>query len=130
MLPKLGAVGCAILGGASVIAVAGFGWWAFLHLGWLIDPAYPSAGALAVFTTGVLLSFLVGRTWSAKRCARPSATICRPAMVKRLVANPSLVRLGGEVRDLTIMFCRHPRLHHHLGKDGGGGPYQPCSTTS
>jgi adenylate cyclase len=26
-------------------------------------------------------------------------------MVKRLVANPGLLKLGGEVRDLTIMFC-------------------------
>jgi adenylate cyclase len=28
-----------------------------------------------------------------------------PAMVKRLVANPGLLRLGGEVREMTIMFC-------------------------
>ncbi|HKP27649.1 MAG TPA: adenylate/guanylate cyclase domain-containing protein [Dongiaceae bacterium] len=104
LLPKLGAVGCAILGGVSVIAAAGFGWWAFLHLGWLIDPAYPSAGALTVFTTGVLLSFRRSDI-ERKRVRETFSHYLAPAMVKRLVANPSLVRLGGEVRDLTIMFC-------------------------
>jgi adenylate cyclase len=28
-----------------------------------------------------------------------------PAMVERVAANPGLLRLGGEMRDLTIMFC-------------------------
>jgi adenylate cyclase len=104
LLPKLGPTGCSILGGISVIAVAGFGWWAFLHLGWLIDPAYPAAGALAVFTTGVLLSF-----WRSdvqrKQVRAIFSHYLAPAMVKRLEADPSLVKLGGEVRDLTIMFC-------------------------
>ena len=104
LLPRLGPTGCAILGGASVIVVAGFGWWAFLQVGWLIDPAYPSAGALAVFTTGVLLSFRRSDI-ERKRIRETFGHYLAPAMVKRLVANPSLLRLGGEVRDLTIMFC-------------------------
>ena len=104
LLPKLGAIGCAILGGISVIAAAGFGWWAFLHLGWLIDPAYPSAGALAVFTTGVLLSFW--RSDVQRKLIRTTFShYLNPAMVRRLEADPSLVKLGGEVRNLTIMFC-------------------------
>jgi adenylate cyclase len=104
LLPKLGPTGCAILGGISVIVVAGFGWWAFLHLGWLIDPAYPSAGALAVFTTGVLLSFW--RSDVQRKLIRSTFShYLAPAMVRRLEADPSLVKLGGEVRNLTIMFC-------------------------
>jgi adenylate cyclase len=104
LLPRLGAFGCAILGGTSMIAVAAFGWWAYLHLGWLIDPAYPSVGALAVFTTGVLLSFRRSDV-ERKRVRETFSHYLAPAMVKRLVANPGLLRLGGEVRNLTIMFC-------------------------
>ena len=104
LLPRLGAIGCAILGFTSVVAVAGFAWWAFLEIGWLIDPAYPSAGALAVFTTGVLLSFRRSDV-ERKRVRETFSHYLAPAMVKRLVANPSLLRLGGEVRNLTIMFC-------------------------
>jgi adenylate cyclase len=104
LMPRLGAVGCAILGGTSVLAAIGFGWWAFLDRGWLFDPTYPSAGALAVFTTGVLLSFRRSDL-ERKRVRETFSHYLAPAMVKRLVANPSLLKLGGEVRDLTIMFC-------------------------
>ncbi|MBA4095209.1 MAG: adenylate/guanylate cyclase domain-containing protein [Rhodospirillum sp.] len=104
LLPRLGALGCAIFGFTSVVAVAGFAWWAFLEIGWLIDPAYPSAGALAVFTTAVLLSFRRSDV-ERKRVRETFSHYLAPAMVKRLVANPGLLRLGGEVRNLTIMFC-------------------------
>jgi adenylate cyclase len=103
LLPRLGPVGCAVLGGTSVITAIGYGWWAFLHLHWLIDPVYPSAGALSVFLTGVLLSFF--RSDIERKLVRETFShYLAPAMVKRLVADPSLVRLGGEVRSLTIMF--------------------------
>ncbi|HEV8392115.1 MAG TPA: adenylate/guanylate cyclase domain-containing protein [Dongiaceae bacterium] len=104
LFPRLGPLGSATLGGVSVLIATGFGWWGFLDRGWLIDPAYPSAGALAVFTTGVLLSFRRSDI-ERKRVRETFSHYLAPAMVKRLVANPGLLRLGGEVRDLTIMFC-------------------------
>jgi adenylate cyclase len=104
LLPFLGPTGCATLGGISIAAAAGFGWWAFGHMGWLIDPVYPSVGALGVFMTGVLLSFRRS-DMERKRVRETFGHYLAPAMVKRLVANPALVRLGGEVRDMTIMFC-------------------------
>ncbi|HWA50782.1 MAG TPA: adenylate/guanylate cyclase domain-containing protein [Dongiaceae bacterium] len=104
LLPKLGAVGCAILGAASIAAAVGYGWWAFLQLHWLLDPVYPSAGAGAVFLAGVLLSFRRS-DMERKRVRETFSHYLAPAMVKRLVANPGLLKLGGEVRDLTIMFC-------------------------
>ena len=104
LFPRLGPLGSTILGGASVLVATAFGWWGFLDRGWLIDPAYPSAGALAVFTTGVLLSFRRSDI-ERKRIRETFSHYLAPAMVKRLVANPGLLRLGGEVRNLTIMFC-------------------------
>jgi adenylate cyclase len=104
LFPRLGATSSAILGAASVALVTAFGWWGFLDRGWLIDPAYPAAGALAVFTTGVLLSFWRADT-QRKQVREIFSHYLAPAMVKRLEADPSLVKLGGEVRDLTIMFC-------------------------
>ena len=104
LLPKLGAVGCAILGAVSIAVAVGYGWWAFLHLHWLLDPVYPSVGAGAVFLTGVLMSFRRS-DMERKRVRETFSHYLAPAMVKRLVANPGLLKLGGEVRDLTIMFC-------------------------
>lgn len=104
LLPRLGPTGCAILGGISIIGALGFGSWSFLHMGWLIDPIYPSVGALGVFMTAVLLSFRRS-DMERKRVRETFSHYLSPAMVKRLVANPGLLRLGGEVRNLTIMFC-------------------------
>jgi len=104
LFPRLGPMGCAGLGCFSVLLATGFGWWGFLDRGWLIDPAYPSAASLAVFSAAVLLSFRRSDI-ERKRIRETFGHYLAPAMVKRLVANPSLLRLGGEVRDLTIMFC-------------------------
>lgn len=104
LLPRLGAIGCAVLGCVSIVAAIGYGWWAFLQMHWLIDPVFPSAGALAVFLTGVLLSFRRSDL-ERKQVREMFSHYIAPAMVKRLVANPALLKLGGEVRDLTIMFC-------------------------
>jgi adenylate cyclase len=104
LLPRLGPAGCAVLGGASIIIAFGYGWWAFLQLRWLIDPVYPSVGALAVFLTGVLLSFRRSDI-ERKRVREAFRHYLAPAMVERLAANPNLLRLGGEMRDTTIMFC-------------------------
>jgi adenylate cyclase len=104
LLPRLGPVGCAVLGGTSVVVAIGYGWWAFLQVHWLIDPVYPSAGALSVFLTGVLLSFRRSDI-ERKRVREAFRHYLAPAMVERLAANPNLLRLGGEMRDTTIMFC-------------------------
>ena len=104
LMPWLRPAGCAAVGGVCVAAAFGAGWWAFDHLRWLLDPLYPTAGAGAVFLTMLMLSFQ--RSDIERRLVRETFShYLAPAMVKRLVANPKLVRLGGEVRNLTIMFC-------------------------
>jgi adenylate cyclase len=104
LMPWLRPLGCALVGGVCVIAAFGVGWWAFDQLRWLLDPLYPTAGAGAVFLTMLMLSFQ--RSDIERRQVRETFShYLAPAMVKRLVSNPSLLRLGGEVRNLTIMFC-------------------------
>ena len=40
----------------------------------------------------------------AARSAAPSASICRPTWSSRLARNPELLKLGGEQREITVMF--------------------------
>ena len=104
LLPWLRPIGCALLGGASVVLAVSLGWWAFANLGWLLDPLYPAGGAGAVFLTMLLLSFQRSDV-ERRRVREAFRYYLAPAMVERLAANPSLLRLGGEMRDTTIMFC-------------------------
>ena len=109
----------ATLGAASVVVVTAFGWWGFLDRGWLIDPAYPAAGSLAVFSTGVLLSFRRADV-QRKQVREIFSHYLAPAMVKRLEADPSLVKLGGEVRNRYLLGPSETTLGRGEDKAGVG----------
>jgi adenylate cyclase len=104
LLPWLRPTFCALLGGLSGLIAVTLGWLAFRELGWLLDPLYPSVGAGAVFLTMLLLSFQRSDV-ERRRVREAFRYYLAPAMVERVAANPGLLRLGGEMRDLTIMFC-------------------------
>ena len=69
----------------------------------LIDPAFPSISMIAAYVFGTLL------LWRAERVARKQVRnafgkFLAPAVVDRLAANPRSLVLGGETRDLTVLF--------------------------
>jgi adenylate cyclase len=84
-------------------ATAGFSWWLFAHERLLFDPIVPSMAAGLVFAlaTPVLLLW----TDREKRFIRGAfSRYLSPELVGRLAGNPAALQLGGEMRDLTIMF--------------------------
>jgi adenylate cyclase len=88
-----------LLGG---IAVAG-SVLAFTRLGWLIDPVTPAVAVLAVY----LLSSVLGRlrTERDRRQVREAfSRYLSPVLVDQLAAQPERLALGGENRELTLLF--------------------------
>lgn len=89
-----------------VIAVAvaiGGSWYAFKHYGFLLDPLYPSGVALVLFMGGTLINFL--RTEREKRYVRGAfSRYLSPVLVDQLSQHPERLKLGGEIRELTLMF--------------------------
>ena len=76
---------------------------AFTRLGWLIDPVTPVLSVLAVF----LLSSVLGRLRSERdrRQVRDAfARYLSPVLVDQLARQPERLTLGGEKRDLTLLF--------------------------
>ena len=59
---------------------------------------------------------------SAASSPRPSSTRCWRARGRS--------QLGGEKRELTVLFSRHPRLHHHLGAARPARSCSSCSTST
>jgi adenylate cyclase len=90
-----------------VIAAAGMAfvsWNAFTRHGVLIDPLAPGLQAGLVFLAGV------GHLYGQKRqqvseIRSAFGRYVSPAVVARLAENPERLRLGGEKRRLTLMFC-------------------------
>ncbi|HVJ44600.1 MAG TPA: adenylate/guanylate cyclase domain-containing protein [Dongiaceae bacterium] len=87
---------------ALAIAIIG-SWYLFSLLRLQIDPIYPSATIFLIFVTGTMINFL--RTERERRQVRNTFSLyLSPVMVDRLRQNPDRRGLGGEIRDLTIMF--------------------------
>src|SRR5216683_387602 len=103
-LPRIGALPSAVLGGASVAAAFGTSWLAFTHAQLLIDPVYPWLVVTLVYLVGSLLGYL--RTEAQQREIRGAFShYMSPHFVAELAAHPEKLKLGGEARLMTIMFC-------------------------
>jgi adenylate cyclase len=103
LIYRLGAAGSAVLGGAAVAAVIGISWYAFDVLGWLVDPIYPAVALTAIYLVGTLVVFL--RTERERNRVRHAFShYMAPALVERLADDPSRLKLGGETRDMTLLF--------------------------
>lgn len=100
----VGALLTAVVGGvASGSAVAG-SWIAFSEQGLLLDPIYPIFAGLGVYMVTSLQAYM--QTESEKKQIRGAfSQYMSPDMVKKLADNPELLQLGGEMRDMTLLFC-------------------------
>ncbi len=91
----------------GLFVVAGLllaGWLAYEYAGLLFDPLYPALGL--VFLVGAA-TFYVYRRVELQRGEIQGAfgRYVSPAVVSELIANPDKLELGGEVREITLLFC-------------------------
>lgn len=103
LIYRLGATASAVLGALAIAAVVAVSWYAFDAFGWLVDPIYPAIALTAVYLTGTLFVFL--RTEQERNRVRHAfGHYMAPALVERLADDPSRLKLGGETRDMTLLF--------------------------
>ncbi|WP_336082249.1 CHASE2 domain-containing protein [Thalassospira sp. CH_XMU1448-2] len=103
-VPRLGAVWPAVIGGTLAFGAAGFSWWAYDAKLLLIDPVYPLVSLLAVYLATSSIGFV--RTEGERRQVRSAfGNYLSPALVNQLSRHPEQLKLGGETRDMTLMFC-------------------------
>lgn len=101
---RFGAVMSTVLGGTAVAAAVAFSWWAFTRHGLLLDPIYPVIVGTLVYLADAVVNYLVSE--SQRREVRAAfGQYVAPELVDELARNPGALRLGGERRDMTILFC-------------------------
>jgi adenylate cyclase len=104
LLSRWGAGWCAIVAGGGIALTAAGSWLAFTLQGWLVDPVYPALAVLLLYLTQSFLQYL--RTETERRQVRGAfGRYLSPAVVERLARDPGSLRLGGETRPMTLMFC-------------------------
>jgi adenylate cyclase len=100
---RAGAVTAVALGLASLGIAFGLSWWLFVAHGLLVDPLYPAGTAVAVVMVGSTITYI--RTEREKRHIRGAFSLyLSPEMVNRVAEHPELLKLGGENREITVMF--------------------------
>ncbi len=77
--------------------------YAYRHLGLLIDPIYPSLSTIIIFILSSILTNL--RSEMERRAVRNAFShYISPALMEELSGDPDKLKLGGEVRELSVMF--------------------------
>ena len=104
LLPRLGAARGAIVVVAAIGLVCTGSWLAFAQRGYLLDPTYPVLALVLVYSVQTVLVFYREE----RRRAYIHSAFDRylsPVLVRQIASNPELLELGGEEREMTVLFC-------------------------
>lgn len=103
-LPRLGARWSAVAGLVAVVAMVGASWWAFRARDFLIDPTWP---VLGLVTTYGVVTFATYFREERRRSFIHGAfgRYLSPEMVRRIASDPGALELGGQEREMTVLFC-------------------------
>lgn len=100
---RLHPAGAAAFTAALVLAMGAAAWWLFAALRLWWPPLLPAVGAVAVHGAAALVGYATMRQ-RARQTRAMFAQYVPPAVVSRLIAQPELMRLGGEAREVTLIF--------------------------
>jgi len=103
LAPLLSPVVLFLFGFLLAASVAGASWYFYAQHRLLIDFTYPLFSSLMIYLTLVFASYV--REQSQRRRIRSAfGQYLSPALVEQLAQSPEKLVLGGEERDMTIMF--------------------------
>lgn len=103
LIPRYGAFKCAFIALFGLAISIMMPWFAYSEYKLLVDPVYPSLVIVLIYVTGSFIAFL--RTESEKKYVRGAfSRYLSPDLVEKLAEDPDLLKLGGETKEMTIMF--------------------------
>jgi adenylate cyclase len=101
--PNFGPVTLVLVGGLFATALAGTSWFFYTQHKLLLDFTYPLMSTTAIYLTLIFFSFV--REQSQRRQIRSAfGRYLSPTLVEQLALSPEKLVLGGEEREMTIMF--------------------------
>jgi adenylate cyclase len=104
LIPLVGARWTLLLLVVVIGGAAGFSWWQFSQRLHMYDAVFPSLTTLVTFILVTYASY--AREEAQKRQVRGAMSrYMSPALVEQVAADPAKLVLGGEMRDMTLLFC-------------------------
>ncbi|NPU13305.1 adenylate/guanylate cyclase domain-containing protein [Bradyrhizobium sp. 83002] len=101
--PRLGAVTLVLVGALFASVLIGLSWYAYTQHRFLIDFTYPMLSTTAIYLTLIFASF-IREQQQRKEIRGWFAQYMSPVLVEQLAQSPEKLVLGGEEREMTIMF--------------------------
>jgi adenylate cyclase len=103
LLPRLSAGRMTIVAAIFIAIGIGVPWVCFAQYDLLFDPIYPPVTLAAIYISGTALAFM--RTERERAAIRGAFGLyLSPDVVEQLARHPELLQLGGELREITVMF--------------------------
>lgn len=103
LAPFLNAVLLALITLATIMGITFTSLWAYDNDGLLLDPIYPSLTIFVISIVAALLTYI--RTEMERRAVKQAFGLyISPDYMKELTENPDQLRLGGELREISVMF--------------------------
>lgn len=84
-------------------ALLGASWWGYAHWQWLLDPL-PALLCLLVVFIGMMPLLLFAGNREKRQVREAFGRYLAPALVQRLAEDPAALRLGGESRQISVLF--------------------------
>jgi adenylate cyclase len=104
LMQRRGPVLAALTAAAAMALVSALSWVAFWRHGLLLDPVYPSLALVALYLTislGTYVKSEIDRNYVRSAFSHYLA----PPLVEELARNHASLKLGGEMREVTVMFA-------------------------
>lgn len=101
---KLSALWSILFTITSLAGAVGFSWYSFINYGILIDPITPGIAILLLYISESLSRYISSER-EKKEVRNAFSHYMSPALVAQLAANPESLKLGGETKNLTMLFC-------------------------
>ncbi|MFQ5783273.1 MAG: CHASE2 domain-containing protein [Alphaproteobacteria bacterium] len=104
MIGGVGAVWGLFVGGSVLAAMAGLSWYLYVEQGFLLSVTYIGICSFVLYSILTYMNYV--REETERRQVRDAfSRYMTPALVEQLAANPDRLKLGGEMRDMTLLFC-------------------------
>jgi adenylate cyclase len=104
LVPFLGALWTLVLAVVTIAFLLGISWWVYDAYGLLLDMVFP---AVAIFIISVVLTYLnyIREERERRQVRGAFSRYMSPALVAQLAEDPSRLTLGGEMREMTVLFA-------------------------
>lgn len=111
LVSRLGAAGTAAIGAAAIVLAFAASWLSYQRAGYLIDPVYPSIAVLLVYLSTSLAGYISTERDRSRVRSAFGHYVAAP-LVEELARNPDKLKLGGETREVTVLFADVRRFTH------------------